>query len=341
LSTLKDAEAQETSSNSLYCLQPLLYNEEMKFLGVVLTLALYFGLAVPVSAASLVGHWTFDESSGTVAADSSDSHNDGALTGDQVWVPGKIGNAFLFSGDDYFTISRPVDSDLTFCTWIQTTSTGYTTEHWVTMEILDGELGFLNPDFGFGVDVNGHLAYGNGGAYDATVNGTTAINDGAWHHVCATRNRASQDVYLYVDGVEDMSGQTDGTFFIGNDTVLIGGAQDGGANFNGLIDDLRVYDYALSADDIARVYAGTFDSFSNSNNESPSPARGNGPIFIGQASALPGYVAPRSQIIYPDGTVVYAEDNANAPSQLVDMYRQLLALFQEVLRQLQTQNGHV
>ncbi|MFH0846161.1 MAG: Ig-like domain-containing protein [Patescibacteria group bacterium] len=41
--------------------------------------------------------------------------------------------------------------------------------------------------------------------------------------------------------------------------------------------------------------------------ETPS-AGGNGPIFTGPASALPGYVAPRQQIIYPDGRIVYLDE---------------------------------
>jgi hypothetical protein len=50
-----------------------------------------------------------------------------------------------------------------------------------------------------------------------------------------------------------------------------------------------------------------------------------------------GYIAPRPQIIYPDGTVVYTENKDNSPLQLIDMYRQLLTLLEELLRQIQTQ----
>ena len=54
---------------------------------------------------SLVGWWTLDESSGTIAHDASGKGNDGTLHGGPTWVAGRIDGALLFDGqDDYVEV---------------------------------------------------------------------------------------------------------------------------------------------------------------------------------------------------------------------------------------------
>ena len=71
----------------------------------------------------LVGHWKFDDGSGTVAVDSSGNGNDGVFVGDPQWVPGKLGGALEFNGDDYLDCgnndSLQIQEAITITFWFQ------------------------------------------------------------------------------------------------------------------------------------------------------------------------------------------------------------------------------
>jgi hypothetical protein len=71
----------------------------------------------------LVGHWTFDEGSGTTAFDSSGNGNDGIFNCDPQWVPGKLGGALEFNGDDYLDCgndpSLEIRDTITITFWFQ------------------------------------------------------------------------------------------------------------------------------------------------------------------------------------------------------------------------------
>jgi hypothetical protein len=62
---------------------------------------------------ALVGHWKLDETSGTVAADSSGNGLNGTVQGGGTWVAGKIGGAWQADGtDDYVELGNPAALDL-------------------------------------------------------------------------------------------------------------------------------------------------------------------------------------------------------------------------------------
>jgi hypothetical protein len=200
--------------------------------------------------------WHLDETDGDTAEDSL-GDNDGVVAGDQNWVSGRVGNALSFDGEtNYITVDRPVEDVFTICAWIKTETGGNSPYHWQLAPIMESEVGSLGNDFGFGVDSNGYLAYGNGGDYDTTVNGSTSVVDNEWHHVCVTRSTLSM-ARLYVDGVEDASGVTSTGTLDGNANAYIGNGTDGAAYFGGLIDEILVYSTVLSADDILSLYQDT------------------------------------------------------------------------------------
>ena len=76
--------------------------------------------------AGLVGHWTFDEDSGAVAADSSGKGNTGTVTGDAAWVAGQMGGSALnFDDSDDIVIipdapSLDIEDALTISLWVNT-----------------------------------------------------------------------------------------------------------------------------------------------------------------------------------------------------------------------------
>ncbi len=223
----------------------------------------------------LVGHWKFDETvSGTCpggkdVCDSSLSGNHGTY-GDAPIPSTEIPSSHFvnprslsFNGaSNYVSVARPVADDFSICAWIKTATPGNSTNHWETAPIFDAEVPGLANDFGFGIDSDGHLAYGNGGLYDATVNGATVLTDDAWHHVCVTRKEATREVELFVDGTSDATGSTHSAVLNSSSTARIGYGLDGVAAkyFDGLIDEVRVYERALPSSmirDLAQGYVST------------------------------------------------------------------------------------
>jgi hypothetical protein len=213
--------------------------------------------------------WHLDATSGDFAIDSWESDNDGIVSGAQNWTTGRVNNAFSFDGttSNYITIDRPVEDDLTICAWIKTETVGGDTDHWRLAPIMESEVATRANDFGFGVDGNGYLAYGNGGAYDETVNGTTLVNDNKWHHTCVTRNQTTGEVVLYVDGDIDATGTTDTATLDDNTNAYIGYGTDGAVPFKGLMDEIFVYNSVLSDEYILSLYQDTLPTV-----DSVSPA---------------------------------------------------------------------
>jgi len=99
------------------------------------------------------------------------------------------------------------------------------------------------------------------GGTDITVRTNMSINDGQWHHVVATYNgsRTAAGITLYVDGVA-VATTTDrdninGTHTMLNDApLIIGSRENGGAAFNGQIDEAAIWNSELSATDVQEMY---------------------------------------------------------------------------------------
>jgi hypothetical protein len=82
------------------------------------------------------------------------------------------------------------------------------------------------------------------------VEAKTSVTDGKWHHVAGVYDGAK--LYIYIDGKLDNVAETTGKIAPSTSDVLIGeNAQKTGRFWNGLIDDVRIYGYALPEDQIA------------------------------------------------------------------------------------------
>ncbi|HVV15506.1 MAG TPA: LamG domain-containing protein [Candidatus Paceibacterota bacterium] len=225
--------------------------------------ALYRGGAAQVRAPNnvgLVGSWDFNEGTGTIAGDSSGNSNDGTLSGSTLpaWASGKHGKALLFDGStSYIPVNRTVSDDFTLSAWIKTTqnTAGCAGQWYCGQGIVDGEVGGVTNDFGMTV-YNGKLAFGVGNS-DTTVFSNADVNTGNWVLVTATRVKSTGAMTVYVNGVLDNTG-TGGTQSLTAPSVLFIG-KDANINpsasfFGGLMDDVRIYDRALSAAEIAALY---------------------------------------------------------------------------------------
>lgn len=207
------------------------------------------------AGSSLIAHWRFDEGAGTTAADSSGNNRTGTLVNGPQWVAGQVGaGALSFDGlDDYVvTADIPKPTDLTLSAWIYPTATTNTVDRIILNKHNDEyDLRLVQ---GAGGALRG-MAGGVGLTYTG-FNFTSATNSNKWYHVAYTFKDADNIHKLYVNGVLVASGANTSSIVNTTNPLWIGRhSQFNFGSFNGKIDDVRVYDRALSAEAIADLFS--------------------------------------------------------------------------------------
>ncbi len=158
---------------------------------------------------SLSARWTFDQGSGTTAANSSGNGLTAALQGGASWAAGEIGDALSLSGTGQYA-SVPANgafdvsstTAFTISAWVQLSGTINNNSTYYPI-ISDGSSGNY---WGLSLCGNGATVYNgvylnlDGAVLKPTVNESSVFNNHAWHLVTATLD-GSGDGYLYVDGV--------------------------------------------------------------------------------------------------------------------------------------------
>ena len=279
-------------------------------LAVAVMLAASSAVVAPLAARAaapapeLVGQWSFDDASFASGAVSASGDDDAVLDAANCTVPSSSANvppslgsgrSLSLNGNSCLVITNPFRpviggqgtiSSFTICSWINTTSQGTGRNHWNSAPILDGEVGGVTNDFGFGLSETGKLTFGTGranGTNDERIDGTTTVNDGKWHHVCVTRDAtlSSGNVLLYVDGALDASTSSNGRNGSNQDAATaspiahIGWGQDDYHNkFVGFMDDMRAYDGVLDSAAISNLYAGSSDPLVSSDGEAAGTGDG-------------------------------------------------------------------
>lgn len=204
--------------------------------------------AQAVSEAGLVGYWKFDEGTGTRAADSSGNIKTGRLFNTPGWITaGKFGRALnITSGSQYVDPSMTFSggSEVTYSAWVKGTVGGWCI---VGNHATADGTGFLGNQSGTNFAT---FRYRNTGGGEEIINGvTTNIKDGQWHFLAGTASASGGS--LYVDGrLENSSGN--GASFTGGSIWV--GISSGSNSFVGAIDDVRVYNRALSVAEIKSLY---------------------------------------------------------------------------------------
>jgi hypothetical protein len=198
----------------------------------------------------LVGHWRLDEGRTRSTADSSGNGNNGTLVGagGPSWITGIVSNALRFDGkDEYVNVpSSPVfgiTGDITLAAWIKREVPG---AYDAVMAKTDGGT-VWDYDIFFN-DGDNRLTFWSDVASPISVFSTSEILDTNWHHIAVTRS--GSDVTFYFDGIDAGTATMIGAF--ANNAVPVRIATDGPeydevrAAFQGGIDDVRIYNRALS-----------------------------------------------------------------------------------------------
>jgi hypothetical protein len=200
-----------------------------------------------VLADNPVAYYRFEETSGTTAKDTTANSNDGTYTnGVLINQPGAtdLGRAARFDGiDDFVSTPRTVSTSFTLELWINTTASSLAgTQAYEGNGLLWSDVGGPANDFAVAMLNNG-LSFFTGNP-DTTVTSGTAINDGRWHHLVATRTQGGI-VEIFVDGISQGTTTTNNSPLDGNPFIMIGGNVLDGRYFAGLIDEVAYYPTVL------------------------------------------------------------------------------------------------
>ena len=225
--------------------------DDVRVYGRMLSAAEIAKLATPPSTAP-IAHWKFDETSGTTAIDSEGGH-DGTLVGNASWAPGEVDGSLSLDGTgDRVDVSGLIGSpsSLTIAAWVNLSSAGFS-----GAEVIDlGDNILMRLDNTF---YDTYVSFWDGSSWQRTRTGQFIAGSG-WRHVAYTHDDAANQQYFYIDGVEAASTtfSTSISYSHGSNTT-IGANSNGNSNydFNGQIDDLRIYNVALSAAEIAELAA--------------------------------------------------------------------------------------
>jgi hypothetical protein len=210
----------------------------------------------PTPTSGMVGFWKFDEGSGTTISDSSGNGNTGGLGSGLAspgWVPGKIGSALSFDGsDDYASVPDSPSLNIT--------GNQFSISAWVNpraqanpfADIVSMRSGLLTQYF----------LWENWDSTTRQVDFATGLYNGTnvfvsspkfhplnqWYQVAAVYNGTR--LRLFVDGNLEIDQRVTGNLLPLNMPVTIGFTPSFNFHFNGTIDDVRIYNRALSPNDM-------------------------------------------------------------------------------------------
>ncbi len=207
---------------------------------------------------SLVTHWKMEDN-----WQDAQGTNHGTPSGGPTFAAGKsgFGKAGSFNGTGAYVIV-PDSSSLrisayTVSAWIKPTPDN---DYWTGIVGKPGR----NFNMWLGSSNNSapgfihHRFHSTASANDGCPNASGIPIDGStWTHVVLTNNGST--CKTYVNGAEKASGPVNGSLIVDNTALQIGRNLDGGASnyYRGLIDDIRVYNQALSPQEVTSLFSCT------------------------------------------------------------------------------------
>lgn len=200
-------------------------------------------------ASGLVGHWSFEESDGTVVKDTSGNAHHGVTVGGPTWGQGRLGKALCFDGvDDYVRVAHADSLDLadtlTVAVWLRAEN----------VPVRDERI--VSKMYSWDVKLSGEHCFPQftaGNTQFAAIQ--QPIRRDAWQHIAFSFERGA--VHGYLNGVS-VPMRTDtfraGELLLSTDYDLFIGQRGNGHFLKGRLDELRLYNRALGANEIRRLW---------------------------------------------------------------------------------------
>jgi hypothetical protein len=207
------------------------------------------------SSPSLVGLWHLDELSGATASDSSGNGNTGTLVNDPQWVAGKFGNALSFSSvsENYVEVTNDTElnpANITVEAWVNLSS--FTSRPCIVGKGT-GSIGayYLVVETSGKVRLWYTLSTGNWHYVESTI----TLSTNTWYHLAGTYD--GTDAKVYINGVEEGKKYDPGSLrMTDSNNVFIGCGPNAGYGFSdGIIDEVRIWNTALTANQIQQSMA--------------------------------------------------------------------------------------
>ena len=202
----------------------------------------------------LIAAWHFNENSGTTAIDSAAGHNGTISSGN--WVSGIRGSALQYNGSNSqvqvpYAGFDPAGTSISFSFWFRLNAVGD-----------NGTFIFQDVKYKVSMDPQGRIGFALYTPVWSSVNSGMAsrILDTDWHHVVTTYDGTVMKIF--VDGLYRTSAAKTGNLQVSGSDIYIG-KQRTINPFNGTIDEMLVYDRALTDTDVLQIFGST-------------PAPGNG-----------------------------------------------------------------
>jgi len=206
----------------------------------------------PLPSITPVAHWALDDNEpDTTVADSSFNGNNGTAqqNTEDISTTGIIDDALIFNGSsDYVDCgnnsSLQITDNLSISAWVRTTSG--------LRQFIVCKDDLINRSYSlFMVDGMIRFQIFENDTYDR-ISSTTSINDGSWHHVVGIND--GTDLKVYIDGELETLPGAGGIIDNKSADLWIGARSDLTRHFNGSIDDVRIFDKALSGDEVTDLY---------------------------------------------------------------------------------------
>ncbi|KON86870.1 hypothetical protein AF332_08665 [Sporosarcina globispora] len=207
-------------------------------------------ISVSAKPAELVAHWKFDEGSGTTVGDSSGNGNTGTLVNNPTWTDSGNGGALAFSGgsraefNSSATLNKTGDESVSL--WFKTSQPATS-----TTSIFRNSNRFTALQLAGGQARAAHWPIASS-SYKALYFPWT-YNDNKWHHYVASYDH-STGMKIYIDGNLVASNTTNlGPLPAVTDKIVLGATETGAEGYNGLLDDVRVFDLPLTQDEVRQL----------------------------------------------------------------------------------------
>jgi len=207
----------------------------------------------------LVGYWSFDgkDITGVTTYDRSGQGNNGTLTNGPVRTLGKLGQALKFDGvDDVVqTAATTLLGKYSISFWYRNTVSPSTVGAEVLMDQPFAWDSILDQGVSFSWDHNNSTFVQAWAVYDGAYTAlkyTTSLSAKTWYHLVLTYDGVTARAYL--DGIMEVSSAESPPTDSGTELIVMGSGATDGKFDDGTVDEVRIYNRALTADEVKRLY---------------------------------------------------------------------------------------